>query len=166
MAVTRRDGGVVTLPSCLQVARHQLAFPFPSRLRPSRCFLNDRILSFSMEIILSRVCVNTANSSNLGTKACSSIHYTQFFKMISIRYGWLDVYIYIWYCSTTRVVPLAWAAQDGCAFHFLRISIRTHDPRQTSWNFYDCSSAGDIRSRNTWDRGLKYLQQVAWQLNT
>lgn len=28
MAVTRRDGGVVTLPSCLQVARHQLAFPF------------------------------------------------------------------------------------------------------------------------------------------
>ena len=95
MAVTRRDGGVVTLPSCLQVARHQLAFPFPSQLRPSRCFLNDRILSFSMEIILSRVCVNTANSSNLGTKACSSIHYTQFFKMISIRYGWLDVYIYM-----------------------------------------------------------------------
>lgn len=121
MAVTRRDGGVVTLPSCLQVARHQLAFPFPSRLRPRRCFLNDRILSFSMEIILSRVCQYREFIKSWHESLPPDPLYT--ILQNDFNSGWL--YIYISYCSTTRVVALAWAAQDGCAFHLLRISMYT-----------------------------------------
>lgn len=124
MAVTRRDGGVVTLPSCLQVARHQLAFPFPSRLRPRRCFLNDRILSFSMEIILSRVCQYHEFIKSWHESLPPDPLYT--ILQNDFNSGWLYIYIYISYCSTTRVVvALAWAAQDGCAFHLLRISMYT-----------------------------------------
>lgn len=93
MAVTRRDGGVVTLPSCLQVARHQLAFPFPSRLRPRRCFLNDRILSFSMEIILSRVCQYREFIKSWHESLPPDPLYT--ILQNDFNSGWLYIYIYI-----------------------------------------------------------------------
>lgn len=84
--------------------------------------------------------------------------------MISIRYGWLDTYIVLFNDSRSNTSSVRRELRKTDARFF--VSRCTHDSRQTSWNFYDCSSTEDIRSKSTWDRGLKYLQQVAWQLNT
>ena len=188
MAVTRRDGGVVTLPSCLQVARHQLAFPFVVAAAAVLLFEWRNItfeivptVSFfsfffsTQKKLLPRV--NAANSSNPGTKTCArrrSIVPQDQFQFSPIWYCLPDyMYMYIPRCSSIRVflacivgaarrIRVSW--YTSCGLQVAPLGYKIAKLWRVSLpTTYNRETQERERERER-ERDLKHLQEVAWQV--